>query len=133
MENEKPSFLKKLKKFFFKIVIGVIVLMGLTIWMCSWTYSEGTRAGQLIKITKKGVVFKTNEGELNLGGLRMGTERDGLEGNIWSFSVIKDEVLVDLKAAEGKRVKLRYKERYKSMPWQGKTNYIITGVEIINP
>lgn len=133
MEDDKPSFFKRLKKFFLKIVIGVLVLMGLTIWMCSWTYSEGTRAGQLIKITKKGVVFKTHEGELNLGGLRMGTERDGLEGNIWPFSVIEEEVLLDLKAAEGKRVKLRYKERYKSMPWQGKTNYIITGVEIINP
>jgi hypothetical protein len=79
------------------------------------------------------VVFKTNEGELNLGGLRMEAEGEGLDGNIWPFSIMDDEVLDKLKLAEGKRVKLEYKERYKAMPWQGKTNYFITGVEVINP
>jgi hypothetical protein len=133
MDHEKPSFGARVKKFFFKILFGLTVLLGLTIWVCSWTYSEGTRAGQLIKISKKGVVFKTNEGELNLGGLRMGTGQDALEGNIWEFSVINDEVLEKVKSFEGKRVKLNYKERYKSMPWQGKTNYIVVGVEPIAP
>lgn len=133
MESEKPSIGKRVKKFILKIVLGLIVLLALTLWVCSWTYSEGTRAGQLIKISKKGVVFKTNEGELNLGGLRMGTTNDALEGNIWQFSVMDEEVLQKVKSLEGKRVKLRYKERYKSMPWQGKTNHIVVGVEPIEP
>ena len=103
-----------------------------SIWACSWTYSEGTRAGQLIKITKKGFVFKTNEGELNMGGLRVGSANDGLEGNLWQFSVLDENVLNLLEASEGKRVKLSYKERFKSMPWQGDTNYFIVAVEVID-
>jgi len=133
MEQEKPSFAQRVKKFFLKILLGVVVLLALTIWICSWTYSEGTRAGQLIKVSKKGVVFKTNEGELNLGGLRLGDQQNALEGNIWAFSVIDEQVLQEVKAFEGKRVKLNYKERYKSMPWQAKTEYIVIGVEPIDP
>ena len=133
MENEKPSFGSRVKKFFLKIIAGVVLLLILTIWICSWTYSEGTRAGQLIKISKKGVVFKTNEGELNLGGLRIGEGQEALEGNIWQFSVIDKTVLDRIKNFEGKRVKLAYKQRYKSMPWQAKTDYIVTGVEVIDP
>lgn len=133
MEEQKRSFKSKVKSFFVKILLGVIVVCALILWMCSWTYSEGTRAGQLIKFSEKGVVFKTHEGELNLGGLRTGNATDGLEGNLWQFSVINDGVLNDLIDAEGKRVKLSYKERYKAMPWQGETNYFITKVEIINP
>lgn len=127
MSEEKKSF----KKFILKVGFGVIVLGLLYLWACSWTYSEGTRAGQLIKISKKGIVFKTNEGELNLGGLRIGSDNDGLEGNIWQFSILDENVVKKLEVSEGKRVKLRYKERYKSMPWQGDTNYFIVAVEVI--
>jgi len=133
MENEKPSFGQRLKKMFLKVLLGVLVLLIFTLWVCSWTYSEGTRAGQLIKISKKGIVFKTHEGELNLGGLRIGEQQDALEGNIWSFSVIKEEVLEEVKKYEGKRVKLAYKQRFKSLPWQAKTDYIVVGVEAIDP
>jgi len=131
--HEKKSFKSRIKRFILKIVLGVVVLFLLLIWACSWTYSEGTRAGQLIKISKKGVVFKTYEGELNMGGLRVGAPNDGLEGNLWKFSVLDEDVLDQLEEMEGKRVKLSYKERYKSFPWQGETNYFIYAVEAIGP
>lgn len=131
-DHEKPSLKSRFKKFVLKIVLGVVVLCLLLVWACSWTYSEGTRAGQLIKISKKGVVLKTNEGELNMGGLRVGSSNDGLEGNLWQFSVLDEAVLEKLEASEGKRVKLTYKERYRAMPWQGDTNYFIIAVEAID-
>ena len=101
------------------------------LWVSSWTYSDGTRAGQLIKVTKKGVVFKTYEGQLNLGGLAGDTSSEGLQGNIWDFSVLDDSVYSDLQQFEGRKVKLSYKERYTTMPWLGKTNYIVTGVQVV--
>lgn len=69
--HEKSSFKSRVKTFILKLVLGVVVLCLLVIWACSWTYSEGARAGQLIKISNKGVVFKTNEGELNMGNLEL--------------------------------------------------------------
>ena len=76
-------------------------------------------------------MFKTNEGELNMGGLRVGASNDGLEGNLWQFSVLEEDVLNQLEEAEGRRVKLGYKERFRSMPWQGDTNYFVVSVEIL--
>ncbi|MDY2586052.1 6-phosphogluconate dehydrogenase [Winogradskyella aquimaris] len=133
MANHKRSLKSKIKSLFIKLLIGLVVVCALILWMSSWTYSEGTRAGQLIKLSEKGVVFKTFEGELNLGGLRTGNTNDGLEGNLWQFSVLDESVISDLIKAEGKRVKLGYKERYKAMPWQGETNYFITNVVVIEP
>ena len=133
MEDKNRSLKSKVKSFFLKILFGSIVICAIILWMCSWTYSEGTRAGQLIKFSKKGVIFKTHEGELNLGGLKTGNTNDGLEGNLWQFSVLDEDIINDLVNSEGKRVKLSYKERYKAMPWTGETNYFITEVEIINP
>ena len=121
------KFKKLLKWLSLIVVVGGIGFL----WVCSWTYSDGTRAGQLIKVTKKGVILKTYEGQLNLGGLSGDSGEDGLQGNIWDFSVIKDDVYKDLQNYEGRRVKLSYKERYKTMPWLGKTNYIVTGIELV--
>jgi len=70
MSEEKRSFKSKAKSFLVKVLIVVILLGAIVLWSFSWTYSEGTRAGQLIKFSEKGVIFKTYEGELNLGGLR---------------------------------------------------------------
>ena len=47
--------------------------------------------------------------------------------------ILDENVLKQLEAAEGKRVKLSYKERFRSMPWQGDTNYFIVAVEVIDP
>jgi len=107
-----------------------ILVFAVVLWVCSWTYSEGTRSGNLIKVSTKGVVFKSFEGELNLGGVRM---LEGLEGNIWSFTILNDDVAESVKEFEGKRVKVYYKERYKTMPWSGDTNYIVTEIEELKP
>ncbi len=132
MAEEKRSFKSKVRSFFLKVLAVIIVVLVIMLWVFSWTYSEGTRAGQLIKFSEKGVVFKTYEGELNMGGLRTGEAKDGLEGNLWQFSVLDEDVAKDLVDAEGKRVKLSYKERYKAMAWQGDTNYFIVKVEVID-
>ncbi len=116
-------------KRFFLILLTLAILGGAGyLWVCNWTYSKGTRAGTLIKISQKGVVFKTYEGQLNLGGFRQ-DGGDGVSGNIWEFSVWKDAVYEQLQNYEGKQIKLYYREKYKAMPWQGDTNYFIYQVE----
>lgn len=89
------------------------------------TYSEGFRSGELIKISHKGVVFKTWEGELS----------QGISGaQIFAFSVMDNQqnVIEDMKNLEGQYVKLTYIERYKTFVWWGDTKYFITKVEKAN-
>ena len=86
------------------------------------TYSEGVRAGQLVKFTSKGVLFKTWEGEISQGVS---------EAQLFQFSVEdkEDEAIKDLNRLQGKFVKLTYFERYKTFFWLGDTKYFITKVE----
>ena len=86
------------------------------------TYSEGYRSGELIKISNKGVVFKTWEGEISQGVS---------EAQTFQFSVedSEKEVIGLLKDMQGQTVKLTYKERFKTFPWLGDTKYFITKVE----
>jgi len=86
------------------------------------TYSEGYRAGQLVKISHKGVVFKTWEGEVSQGVS---------EAQIFHFSVEDNEkeVIKALQDLQGKQVRLTYKERFKTFPWLGDTKYYVTKVE----
>lgn len=125
------SGVKKTKNFFRKILIYssiglVLAAAGYMLW-ANWTYSEGTRTGYLMKLSKKGYVFKTYEGQLNLGGLQ--EDNSSVLGNVWDFSLEHDVLSHKLEQLEGKKVMLRYKEINKAMPWQGDSNYFVFAVE----
>ncbi len=125
--NKVASFIKR-----FLAVITILAILSTAgyLWVCNWTYSDGTRAGTLIKISRKGVVFKTYEGQLNLGGIQA-DDQSGLMGNIWNFSVWDNDIYQELQQFEGKQVKLHYHQKYKAMPWQGDTDYFIQRVELV--
>jgi hypothetical protein len=108
-------------------LLVVIIIFGLGYLYSQYTYSEGNRAGTLIKFSKKGNIFKTYEGEVNQIGI--GTDaRTGLVNNIWDFSV-KDAATAEiLSHLEGKTVSLHYKEIKHAFVWQGETNYFVDNV-----
>lgn len=126
------SGVKKTKSFFRKVIIGSIVLFILSIGVymiyANWTYSEGTRAGNLIKISKKGYIFKTYEGQLKLSGIDLSNPEEGMSDS-WSFSVRDESVFKELEKRQGQKVVLRYKQINNAMPWQGDTDYYIYAVE----
>ena len=85
-------------------------------------YSEGVRSGELIKISNKGYLVKTWEGEIS----------QGISGaQIFQFSVEggKSEIIQQLKDLQGKYVKVEYIERYRTFFWWGDTRYYVTKVE----
>ncbi len=114
----------------FALLAGILGVAGYLLWN-NYTYSEGTRTGYLVKISYKGIVFKTYEGQLNLGGFQQPGQAAVL-GNIWEFSVSKRNVYERLQQYEGKQVTVYYKEKINAMPWQGKTNYLVYDVKPIN-
>ena len=96
-------------------------------------YSTGVRAGVPVKFSRKGVLFKTYEGELNVGGLTNSSE--GAIPTTWEFSVARSEEQVhrDIERAmtEHKRVKLHYVEKYVQLFWRGDTQYFVRKVDIL--
>ncbi len=96
-----------------------------------FTYSEGSRTGLLLKFSHKGYIFKTWEGQMNLGGISQ--QGGSIINNMWDFSVLEEEkeTIDQLNKYEGKRIRLSYKEKYRHFPWQGETNYFVYKVEVI--
>lgn len=121
------SILKKTGIIILLIAIAVFVLLNVV------NYSSGFRAGVPTKISKKGVIFKTYEGELNIGGLTNSPE--GAIPTTWSFTVKSsaDSVItkIDNAILAGRRVKLMYHEKYVHFFWLGDTKYFVYDVEML--
>ena len=102
----------------------LIVFIVYVLFIYFVTFSEGYRAGELIKISKRGVVFKTWEGRLSQGVS---------EEQQFNFSVQKTdkEVLEKLKQYQGERVKVTYIERFGTFVWLGDTKYFVKEVELL--
>lgn len=110
-------------KYLFKFLgFLLIVFIGYWLFMYYGSYSEGVRAGRLVKFSHKGVMFKTWEGEISQGVS---------DAQVFIFSVEDKEkqVIDDMNRLQGKYVKLYYFERFGTLFWLGDTKYFVTKVE----
>ncbi len=113
-------------------VIAVILLIGLFCFAYWGSYSEGIRSGMVVKISKKGWIFKTYEGQLNLQTFGA-NKSPNIVSESFEFSVDTDraEIIKMLEEASlsGERVSLKYTERMMTFFWRGDTKYFVTEVE----
>ena len=114
------------KLFFMFIALLALAVVGYTWFTLSFTYSSGERAGFMQKLSKKGWVCKTWEGELSLVAL------PGAAPEKFEFTVRDDAVAARINAAVGQRVALTY-EQHKGIPTScfGETEYFVTGIRVI--
>jgi hypothetical protein len=103
-------------------------LAGYTWLTLQYAYSSGERTGYIQKISKKGWLCKTWEGELAM------TTVPGTAPQIFQFTVRKDATAYQIEQAAGKRVALAY-EQHKGVPSScfGETEYFVTGVRPLGP
>lgn len=117
-------------KLFIKFILLVVVLsLGLaayTWFTLSWSYSEGERAGYIQKLSKKGWICKTWEGEIAL------ITMPGTVSEKFYFSVRDDAVAKKINESIGRRIVLEYEEHV-GVPFScfAETRYFITGVKEI--
>jgi len=119
------------KQVFLKIAIVVILMVmlgfaGWTWFTLTYNYSDGERAGYVQKLSRKGWVCKTWEGELSM------INYPGAAPEIFHFSVRDEKMAKDIEAVVGKRVALSY-EQHINVPTScfGETEYFITGLRVI--
>lgn len=111
-------------------LIGLPAL-GMSIWAgaaLSYSYSEGTRTGYVQKLSKKGWLCKTWEGELAMA------TAPGVSPQIFSFSIRSDSLAEALTADMGKgRVSLAYDE-HPGVPTScfGETPYFIGSYRLVS-
>ncbi len=125
-EEQKPfNFINFVAKM---IVMGIVVIVaGLALWTwgtMKFVYSKGERAGYVQKISKKGWVFKTWEGELVMVNM------PGTVPEKFLFSVIDDSVAESIQKSMGRRVIITYDEhRGVVLPIFGETSHFATQVQ----
>ncbi len=116
-----------------KISILILVLLGLGFlaFILFANYSTGTRTGYVTKISHKGYIFKTYEGELNFGFFGGSPSGGKPSENIWNFSVSNADVAHQVEEASksGQKVTLHYKEKYIIISLRGETAYLVYKVE----
>jgi hypothetical protein len=111
-------------KSFSIVLLGALALFALYIYVAlNWSYSTGERAGFLQKVSNKGWICKTWEGELSLVAM------PGAAPEKFLFTVRDEAIAQKISAAAGKRVTLNY-EQHKGLPTScfGDTDYFVTGV-----
>lgn len=124
-----PITLKTVIRSLVLLVLAVVVVFALYIAAAlNWSYSKGERAGFLQKVSDKGWICKTWEGELSLVAL------PGAAPEKFLFTVRDEAIAAQVNAAAGKRVTLSY-EQHMGLPTScfGDTNYFVTGVKELAP
>ncbi len=110
------------------VIVLAVCLFASWAWITlHFVYSEGERAGYVQKISKKGWVCKTWEGELAMSTF------PGTAPQIFTFSVRDDAVAEKIENGAGQRVALSY-EQHKGVPGScfAETEYFITSVRTIS-
>ena len=111
-------FLRYLLAFVGVVGFAVAAWVWLTL---SWSYSEGERAGYVQKLSHKGWLCKTWEGEIAM------VTMPGAIPDRFEFSVRDEAIATRINALAGKRVVLSY-EQHKFLPSNcfGETEYFVS-------
>jgi hypothetical protein len=107
------------------VVLVIAALAGFTWLTLHWSYSQGERAGYVQKLSHKGWICKTWEGEMAL------VTMPGTVTEKFYFTVPDDAVAAKLNANVGKRMALQYSQhRWVPSSCFGDTEYFVTDMRI---
>src|SRR5947209_20227109 len=110
------------------VLIAVVLLVaGYVLFVFNWSYSEGERAGWVQKLSSKGWLCKTWEGEMAMVSM------PGTTADKFFFTVWDDDVAAQVNKVMGKRVSLHYEEKV-GIPTScfGETRYYVTKVTAVD-
>jgi hypothetical protein len=119
---------QKAKKLAIRLVGGLLALAIIggalyTFASLHYSYSDGERVGFVQKVSKKGWICKTDEGEMAMANVI------GQQAQIFDFTVRDDSVVQQIEALSGHKVAVKYEE-HRGIPSScfGETTYFVTSV-----
>jgi hypothetical protein len=121
------KFAKFFKVFIWALLIPILLFALYTWAALTWVYSSGERAGYVQKLSEKGYICKTYEGELILVSM------PGTQAEKFTFTVRDKNIAKKINETVGKRVRLLYEE-HKGIPSScfGETGYFVHDVQLLD-
>lgn len=98
------------------ILISILILALIAGYFAvkyNYVKSDGVRSGILQKFSRKGLLFKTYEGEVVQNSMKTFSTK------VFYFSVTDQAIADSLEKCVGKEITIRYNEYYGSLPWRG--------------
>jgi len=130
MSQSKTS--RNVKQWGIRAVVGIILLgvLGLSAWTLgalNYNYSSGERVGYVQKVSRRGWLCKTLEGELSMVNL------PGQPAQTFAFTVRNQQVYDKINLLAGRKLALEY-EQHKGLPTSctGDTEYFIINVRAVD-
>jgi len=128
---------KDTQEVFFSVLLGGVValLLGFTllivdVFVLNLTtgffdgYSEGERIGYFTKISRKGVIWKTWEAQIQVGTGKMAALQEPQP-----LSIINENLIQEIQENIGRKAKVQYTQ-WLIMPYHiGDSGYLVTGIE----
>jgi len=107
------------------LVLAIAGVVGYSWVTLHWSYATGERAGFVQKLSKKGWICKTWEGEMAM------VTMPGTVSEKFYFTVPEDAIAANINASLGKRVALHYKQ-HKWIPSScfGETEYFVDSMQV---
>ncbi len=114
------------------ILVGVLVVLPallFAVWTAitlTYTYSRGERAGYIQKLSRKGWICKTWEGELAMVNM------PGAAQERFPFTVRSDSIAQEMTKMMGSRIAITYEE-HRGVPGTcfGETDYYVTRAQVV--
>ncbi len=109
------------------LIVSALVLAVFVYVRFFYVFGEGSKAGELNFIVKKGYIFKTYEGRVIQTGYK--TKVPGsIQSNEFEFSVVNEKVAQQLMSNSGAFMELHYKEYLGALPWRGMSKYVVDSI-----
>jgi hypothetical protein len=117
---------RPLRWLFGALALAALGFVAYTWLVLTWSFSAGERAGYVQKLSLKGWLCKTWEGEMALVSM------PGTVAEKFPFSVRSDDVARQINESIGARVALTY-EQHIGVPTTcfGETQYFVTAVKVV--
>ena len=132
-KNDSIYMSTKAKVITWTSLIAVLALALFIFVKFCFVYSEGVNEGDINYFQREGFIFKTYEGKMIQTGLKNTNVQGSIQSNEFKFSVVSESVAKQLNEGTNTGVKLHWKRYLGTLPWRGKSQFIVDSVYVAKP
>ena len=98
-----------------------------------FVYSQGVNEGDINYFQYEGFIFKTYEGKMIQTGYNSRNSSATIQSNEFKFSVVDEAVARQIENNSSRQIKLHWKRYLGTLPWRGKSQYVVDSVVSVKP
>ena len=98
-----------------------------------FVYSQGVNEGDVNYFQYEGFIFKTYEGKMIQTGYNSRNSSATIQSNEFKFSVVDEAVARQIENNSSRQIKLHWKRYLGTLPWRGKSQYVVDSVVSVQP